>query len=173
MRHKRLLSTLVLAFTLSYSTWAISRSDDSSKPINIKADSAEINDVTGISVYRGNVKVTQGSMHLTGERVVLVVAYKKVRKIVSEGNLSTFKLTTDDGRIFHAEANKMVYNIRANEIVLTKNAKITEASNIFTSDRIVYYTDTEIVSAGSVSGSDRVSITISPETIEKEKNKGQ
>jgi len=30
--------------------------------------------------------------------------------------------------------------------VLTKNAKLTEAGNTFTSDRIVFYTDKEIVS---------------------------
>lgn len=170
MIDKRILLILVLTFFMSHSAWLAALSDDSTKPINIKADSAEINDATGISVYRGNVKITQGSMQLTGEKVVLETANKRVQKIISEGNLSTYKQTTDDGKVIHAEAEKMVYNININEIVLTKNAKLTEAGNTFASDRIVFYTDKEIVSAGSETGNDRVNITVFPETIKKEED---
>ena len=164
---------LLLGLTILYSSWIAALSDDATKPINIKADSAEINDATGISIYRGNVKITQGSMQLTGEKVILETANKKVQKIIAEGNLSTFKQTTDDGKLINAEAEKMVYKINANEIVLTNNAKLTESGNTFSSDRIVFYTDKEIVSAGSPSGNDRVNITVLPETITDEKNSEQ
>lgn len=139
--------------------------DDSTQPINIQADSAEINDVTGISTYRGNVTITQGSTVLTGDIVILETANKKVQKIISEGNLSTFKQTTDDGRKVDAEAEKMVYSITGSKIVLTKNAKLTEAGNTFASDKITFYTDKEIVTAGSSTGNDRVNITVFPETV--------
>lgn len=167
MTHKHVLSILALVFALIYSAGLTARTDDATKPINIKADSAEINDTTGISVYRGSVKFTQGSMQLTGEKIVLETANKKVQKIIVEGSLSTFEQTTDDGRVVYAEAEKMVYNISDNEVVLTKNAKLTEAGNTFASDRIVFYTDKEIVSAGSSTGNDRVNITVFPETIKK------
>jgi len=147
---------------------ATALTDDSSKPINIQADSAEINDATGISTYRGNVKITQGSTILTGDIVILETANKKVQKIISEGKLSTFKQTTDDGRKINAEAEKMVYSITGNKIILTKNAKLTEAGNTFASDKITFYTDKEIVTAGSSSGHDRVNITVFPEAIQKE-----
>ena len=148
---------------------AFALTDDSKKPINIQADSAEINDATGISTYRGNVKITQGSMHLTGDLVILETANKKVQKIIAEGNLSTFKQKTDDGRLINAEAKKMVYSITGNKIVLTENAKLTEAGNTFASDRITFFTDKEIVKAGSPTGDDRVNITVFPETV-KEKS---
>lgn len=170
MLHKHVLLILCLIFCLAYSTWVTARSDDSSKPINIQADSAEINDATGTSVYRGNVVVIQGSMRLTGEEVVLETADKKVQKIISEGSLSTFKQTTDDGEIVDAEAEKMVYDLNAKELVLTKNAKLTEDCNTFTSDRIVYDMDKEIVNAGSPTGDDRVNITVFPEATETEIN---
>ena len=141
--------------------------DDSTKPINIQADSAEINDVTGISTYRGNVTITQGSTVLTGDIVILETANKKVNKIITEGKLSTFKQTTDDGRKVNAQAEKMVYSITGNEIILTRNAKLTESGNTFESEKITFYTDKEIVTAGSSSGSDRVNITVFPETLKK------
>ncbi len=141
--------------------------DDSTKPINIQADSAEINDATGVSTYRGNVKISQGSMVLTGNTVILETVKKKVKKIISEGKLSTFKQTTDDGRKINAEAEKMVYSITENKIVLTNNAKLTEAGNSFASDKITFYTDREIVTAGSSTGENRVNITVFPETIKE------
>ena len=166
------LVILSILFIAMQSSLLFARSDDASKPINIKADSAEINDVTGISVYRGDVKITQGSMQLTGDKVVLETENKKVNKITAEGNLSTFKQITDDGKQVNAEAKKMVYKITVNEVVLTDNAKLTESGNTFASDRIVFYTDKEIVSAGSSSGNDRVNITVFPETV-KEQQKSE
>jgi len=161
------LATVFLVHSIFISS-AIALTDDSTKPINIQADSAEINDATGISTYRGNVKITQGSTVLTGDIVTLETANKKVQKIISEGKLSTFKQTTDDGRKINAEAEKMVYSITGNKIILTTNAKLTEASNTFASDKITFYTDKEIVTAGSSSGNDRVNITVFPETIKED-----
>lgn len=159
--------TAVFLLVFAFSSNAIALTSDSTKPINIQADSAEINDDTGISTYSGNVKITQGSTVLTGDTVILETANKKVKKIIAKGKLSTFKQTTDDGRKIDAEAEKMVYSITGNKIVLTKNAKLTEAGNTFASDKITFYTDKEIVTAGSSSGNDRVNITVFPET-EKE-----
>jgi lipopolysaccharide export system protein LptA len=161
------LATVFLVHSIFISS-AIALTDDSTKPINIQADSAEINDATGISTYRGNVKITQGSTVLTGDIVTLETANKRVQKIISVGKLSTFKQTTDDGRKINAEAEKMVYSITGNKIVLTTNATLTEAGNTFASDKITFYTDKEIVTAGSSSGNDRVNITVFPETIKED-----
>ena len=161
---KAILTFLVLSI---FNSHVMALTDDSTKPINIQADSAEINDTTGISTYRGNVKISQGSMVLTGDIVILETAKKKVHKIISEGKLSTFKQTTDDGRKINAEAEKMVYSIVGNKIILTNNAKLTEAGNTFVSDKITFYTDREIVTAGSSTGDDRVNITVFPETIKE------
>ena len=46
---------------------------------------------------------------------------------------------------------------------------MAESGNTFASDRIIIYTDKEIVSAGSSSGNDRVNITVFPDTVESEK----
>ena len=73
------LATIFLVHSILI-TSAIALTDDSTKPINIQADSAEINDATGISTYRGNVKITQGSTVLTGDIVTLETANKKVQK---------------------------------------------------------------------------------------------
>ncbi len=162
---RRIVWLVCLAVLMAYSAWPKVHSDDSGKPISIKADSAEINESTGISIYRGHVRVIQGSMLLTGDTVVIESVDKKVQKIKSEGNLSTFRQTADDGRTVHAEAAKMVYDIGKKQILLTKNAKLTENGNTFASDSIVFHTDKKTVSGGDSTGNERVNITVLPETV--------
>ena len=161
----RIVWSVCLTVLITCVAWPKVYSDDSDKPIRIKADSAEINENTGVSIYRGHVRVTQGSMRLTGDTVVVESIDMKVQKIKSEGNLSTFRQTTDDGKTVYAEAEHMVYDISKKLIMLTKNAKLTEDGNTFASDSIVFHIDKKTVSGGSSSGSERVNITVLPETI--------
>ena len=44
---------------------------DSQQPINLTADRAEMDDSKGISTYTGSVKLIQGSLTLTGERLIV------------------------------------------------------------------------------------------------------
>ena len=106
-------------------------------------------------------------MRLTGSKVILETGDNEVKKLTAEGNLSTFEQTTDDGKTIHAVAEKMVYKVTEHEIILTKNAKLTEACNTFESERIVFDTEKEIVNAGNASGTNRVNITVHPENDSK------
>ncbi len=165
---RRIVRAACLTVLVACMAWSKVYSDDPGKPISIKADSAEINEKTGVGIYRGNVRVTQGSMVLTGNTIVIESDDKKVRKIKAEGNLSTFRQTTDDGKTVYAEAAKMVYDIGKKQIVLTENAKLTEDGNTLASDSIVFHTDKKTVSGRSNAGSGRVNITVLPETVTDE-----
>lgn len=165
MNRRHIVWSICMVGLMVCSTSLGAYSDDSSKPISIKADSAEINDTTGTSIYRGNVRIEQGSILLTGDEVTLETINKKIHRITSEGNLSTFRQITDDGKTVHAQAEKMVYTIGKKEVVLIKNAELKEAGNTFASDRIVFHVDKKTVSGGSLAGDGRVSITVLPETL--------
>ncbi|MCY4420170.1 MAG: lipopolysaccharide transport periplasmic protein LptA [Gammaproteobacteria bacterium] len=165
---RSIVQSVFLTALIACLAWSSAFSDDSGKPISIKADSAEMNENTGISIYRGNVRVAQGSMRLTGDTVVVESVDKKVHKIKSEGDLTTFRQTADDGKTVYAEAQYMVYDISKKQIILTKNAKLTEDGNTFASDSIVFHVDKKTVSGGSSEGSGRVNITVLPETVTDE-----
>lgn len=165
-RYPPLLLVFALVFAMSYGN-PIAAQLDSGEPINVKADSAKISDTTGISTYMGNVEITQGDTLLTGEKVVVEAIGQKVRKITSEGHPGTFRQTREDGEVVYAEAENMVYEVNVNKITLTNNARLTEADNTLSGDRIVFYTDTETISAESSGGNNRVNITIFPKTSEE------
>ncbi|MDX1519199.1 MAG: LptA/OstA family protein, partial [Gammaproteobacteria bacterium] len=44
---------------------------DKDQPIEIEADAAELDDRKNVTVYTGNVIVTQGSIRMTGEKMTV------------------------------------------------------------------------------------------------------
>ena len=140
-------------------------SGDADQPLHIEADSAEANDITGVIVYRGEVRVTQGSMILTGDVVTVVAPDRLLKKITAEGDLSTFQQLTDDGKQIDAEAEYMEYDAPANKLMLLRKARMQQGQNSFASERIEYYVDTKVVDAGDPENGNRVRMTIIPEIL--------
>lgn len=156
---------------------ALARSDDRDKPIHITADTAELNDKTGISIYRGEVKMVQGTTILTGDVVTIHSNDSEVERIISVGELATYQETTDDGDDVYAEAEEMIYNRLLSTIDLYRSAKVTQEENIFKSEHILYKIEEELIEAGNnLPGQkkERVNMTIIPESkIIKGDNKNQ
>jgi lipopolysaccharide export system protein LptA len=156
----------VLACLTTLSTQSHARSGDSRQPLHVEADTAEFNDNTGISVYHGSVRITQGTMVLTGDVVTVTAPNQHVKKIVSEGQLATFHQLTDDDEAIDAESEYMEYNAITNKIILLKKATMTQAGHTIASERIEYNTITKIVDAGDPKTGHRVKMTITPEATE-------
>ena len=161
MNVKPIIYFLLLLQIFLYAN-AFARPDDRDKPIHITADTAELNDKTGISIYRGTVKMVQGTTILTGDVITIYSPDKKVNKVVSIGELATYQETTTDGHVVYAEAEEMVYNRIESKIELFRQAKVTQLDNVFRSEHIIYYIEEELIDAGTPT--DRVNITILPDS---------
>ena len=59
----KILTIIFFTFVVNY---AYCLSTDSEQNIEIEANTAEMDDVKKVTVYRGNVIVTQGSIRMTG-----------------------------------------------------------------------------------------------------------
>ena len=153
----------VLFFLLMYlsaHSCVLARSDDSQKPIHITADTAELNDKTGVSVYRGDVEMIQGTTILTGDVITVYTKNNQVTKMISVGNLATYQETTDDGDIVYAESEEMIHNSGEKKIELFRRGKITQVGNVIKSDYILYLTEEGLIDTGTKK--DRIQITIQP-----------
>ncbi|MGI9305461.1 MAG: lipopolysaccharide transport periplasmic protein LptA [Gammaproteobacteria bacterium] len=158
---------LLLALTLLAPHTARAASDDINQLVEIEADTATLDDKNGTSTYTGNVRITQGTMVLTGDKVSISAVENQLDKIIAEGELATFRQLTDDGRELNAEARRMEYHSLENRILLLGAATLRQAENSFSSERIQYNTETEIVNAGEPGGGNRVRMTIAPRSIPK------
>ena len=141
---------------------AYARSDDSEQPLHITADAAELNDKTGISIYRGNVRMVQGTTIITGDTVTIFMLERKVSKMISLGELASYQETADDGDILFSEAEEMHFYKLEDRVELFRRGKITENDSVFHSEHIIYYLDEGLIDAGTKT--DRVEIMIMPNT---------
>lgn len=138
------------------------RAGDTEQPLHIESDTAEFNDRTGISVYRGDVRVTQGTMVLTGNVVTVVAPDQLIKTITAEGDLSTFHQINDDGEQIDAQAEHMEYDATTNKLILLRRARIDKTEHSFASERIEYNIVTKIIDAGDPANGNRVRMTIIP-----------
>ena len=162
-----LLTALIIAFG-SFNN-AHARSDDGEKPIHITADTAELNDKTGVSIYRGDVEMIQGTTILHGDVITVYTTNGEVDKMISVGNLATYQETSDDGDIVYAESEEMIYNSAEKKVELFRKAKVTQVGNVIRSDYILYLTEEGLIDTGTKK--DRIKIVIQPKSnLSEEEN---
>jgi lipopolysaccharide export system protein LptA len=165
------LKIVLLALAAGLPVSSAGRSGDSEQPIHVEADAAELNETTGVGVYRGNVRITQGSMLLTADEVTVVARDRDLQKIIARSDdpdgKSTFRQLTDAGEEITAEAERMEYEPDENRIILLHEAVLRRAANRFAAERIVYHIDRQVVDAGDPRGEARVEMTLVPKDAEQ------
>jgi lipopolysaccharide export system protein LptA len=146
---------------------------DRDQPITIEADKASLNDKTGYSVYEGNVRLQQGTLLFTGNRMTVQLTDNKLDTIVLTGSPATY-VQRPQGKDTdqHAEAGRIEYYAIEERVVLLDKARIWESGDEeFRSDRIVFNLKSDTVDAGGGGDSGRVHITLQPKDKKKDKKK--
>ena len=180
-RIKVVLSHLLLSFILFFMPVSLmALSSDRDQPINLEADSADIDDIKGISIYTGNVILTQGSMIIKSHKLTLYTdKNNELEKAVAVGTkkkLATFKQRPEGkDKDLRARAITMIYYLNQDKIHLLKQAYVWQAGDTFSGDKIIYDTKNETVVASSiknkngkpVSNAARVRVTIQPKSSNK------
>jgi lipopolysaccharide export system protein LptA len=128
-------------------------STDKNQPIEIEADSAELDDKKGVTLYEGNVVVTQGSIRMTGD--LMTVHYtqnNELDTVVLTGKPATYRQLPDKSDVYdESEALRMEFYKSKNLIVLINQAKVKQKDVRFSGDRIEYDTENSRIRArGSV-----------------------
>lgn len=155
---------LFLTLGLGFITTTWSLESDSSQPIYIEADGATYDDNTGVSIYTGNVEVSQGSMLLNSDKLVVYTADRKPYKFVATGNPVTFKQTPKPGdEDVHGKSLTAEYYTDTELLVMIEKAVVWQGKDTYASERIEYDRKNTIVKAGQASSNGkRVHITLHP-----------
>jgi len=164
---------LYIVFFLLISFVSYAQTSDENQPIHIEADSVEIREKEGISTYKGNVKITKGSLRIQGQLIHIISKNNTLQTIHVEGQPATFKQTNDQGNEVSAQSKHLEYQSKSGSLILKKNAILVQGNNRFTSNHIVYNTKKDIIQAGhdeNASAPERVTITIQPEKNKTKKD---
>jgi len=103
-------SILLLFISLFFTadTWALSTDKD--QPIEIEADYADLDNEKGVTIYRGNVVLTQGTVRMTGDTMTVYFKDGDLDTLIMEGKPARYRQLPDDSKIYdEAEALRMEY----------------------------------------------------------------
>ena len=175
-QENRLISAFLLIYLTLHGVNVMALSTDKDQPIEIEANSAELDDKKGVTVYYGDVVVIQGSIRMTGDK--MTVHYnqdQELETVVLTGQPATYKQLPDNSKVYdEAEALIMEYHELESLIVLKENARVKQEGLQFSGKKITYDTVRSRVKAeGGVSQKqesgeaaeqqqERVKITIKP-----------
>jgi len=172
----KLISSLILLLLFITSTAALGKSSDQDAPLTIEADKLEIREQDNLSIYTGNVKVTRGSLIITGDRIVIRSKNNSLYSVNINGKPATFFQLNDLDEEISAQSHEMDYLAGDGLLELKKEAILVKNNNRFSSDHIVYDTRRDIIKAGfedsrQAGKKSRVKITILPtKNSEKDNN---
>jgi lipopolysaccharide export system protein LptA len=170
------VNNLALIALLVLSGNALAKTSDANQPIYIEADQVEIRDREGLSIYRGNVHITQGSLRINGDEIRIRNTDQGLQKVHVTGKPATLYQLTDKDQEIRAEGEEMEYLPKTSLLTLDRQAALTQGENRFTGEHIIYNTQTNVVKAGprdagttDTAEPQRVTITIMPEKTAPEK----
>jgi lipopolysaccharide export system protein LptA len=135
---------------------------DQDQPIELTADYADIDESRGLSVYKGDVDLQQGSMRLRADIVTVHHVDRKPERMVAEGQPVKFQQQSDKGPV-KGEARRAEYEVGTENLILIGDAVVVQGKDSMRSDRIIYDRVRSVVKAGAAAkGKERVRISIQP-----------
>jgi lipopolysaccharide export system protein LptA len=153
---------LALALML-VSPLAAALPEDRTQPIQLEASRGQIDQKTGISVYEGNVVITQGSMRLTADTVTIHIKDNNFQRMEATGNPANlrYKPTADKPEIQGA-SKRVEYDVVSAKVIMSGGAKLTQGQDTFSGDRVEYDLNEDKVRARGAGDNGRIQFTIQP-----------
>jgi lipopolysaccharide export system protein LptA len=149
--------------------------DDRDKPMRITADKAERDDVNGVTIYRGNVVLIQGTLKLESETLTIFQTDEEPSKIIAEGKPAKMQQRPKlDKAMMYANARVITYYKSEERVHLQTDGYVEQDGRVVNGDSIDYFIEKELTKATSdpKRKDDRVVVVIPPSELKKEDDSG-
>ena len=163
----------LVASLLAASLPAMALTGDTNQPIHIESDQQSLDMQGNVVTFTGNVVVTQGSIKINADKVVVTRPANQQGKEVIDGygNPATFYQMQDNGKPVKGRASKMHYELANDFVVLTGNAYLEQLDSNIKGDKITYLVKEQKMQAFSDKGK-RVTTVLVPSQLQ-DKSKDQ
>jgi len=143
---------------------------DREKPIHIESDRMSLDNSNKVSVFEGKVELTQGTLRLIAEKVVVTEDAAGHKFCVATGHLASFRQKRDEANEYvEGYGERIEYNTLTEKIDLFTHARVKREQDDVSGDHITYSTVTEIFRVNSPENTGRVRATLQPQN-KNEKN---
>ena len=131
------LFALTLMLVCSAGTWA--EKADRDKPIDIEADTLTSNDAKKTSTYTGNVIVTQGTLEIHADRLIVREDSEGFQHSTSYGNPTTFRQKMEGkNEYISGSGQRIEYDGRMDKVQLYEKAWVKRGNDIVHGEYIMY-----------------------------------
>jgi lipopolysaccharide export system protein LptA len=165
-------SALIMGFCLSLFTsqHSMAESADRGKPIELEADTVTVNDAKKTSTYTGKVILTQGTLIIHADKLIVREDKEGFQHSTSLGNPTTFKQKMEGkDEYMQGSGQRIEYDGRMDKVQLYTRAWVKRGEDIVHGDYISYDANAEyaeviggVKSDGSGSSTGRVKAIIQP-----------
>lgn len=117
---------------------------DRDKPVNLEADTVTLDDIRKVSVYEGNVILSQGTLMLRADRVQVTQSAEGLDKVVATGRPVSFRQKVEGRDEFiEGYANRIEYAGATSQLELIGQARLRRNGDELRGAQISYNADTE------------------------------
>ncbi|OSM97430.1 lipopolysaccharide ABC transporter substrate-binding protein LptA [Lonsdalea populi] len=165
--NKALRHALIASSLFSASMPALALTGDTDQPIHIDSDQQSLDMQGNIVTFTGNVIVTQGSIKVQADKVVVTRPQGQQGREVIEGfgNPATFYQMQDNGKPVKGHSQKMRYELDKDNVILTGDAYLEQLDSNVKGDRITYLVKQQQMQAFSDKGK-RVTTVLVPSQLQ-------
>ncbi len=130
---------ITLGLFLTASATCFAESADRDKPIDLEADSVQVDDAKQISTYVGNVILTQGTLIIRADKLIVREDKEGFQHSTSLGNPTTFKQKREGkNEYMEGSAQRIEYDGRMDKVKLYTKAWVKRGEDIVNGDYIMY-----------------------------------
>ena len=139
------MSYVLLSLSLlGFSSLVLAESADRDKPIDLEADSVKVDDAKQISTYSGNVILTQGTLIIRADKLIVREDSAGFQHSTSLGNPTTFKQKREGkNEYMEGSAQRIEYDGRMDKVQLFTKAWVKRGEDIVHGDYISYDANAE------------------------------
>jgi lipopolysaccharide export system protein LptA len=129
-------------------TPALAERADRGKPVNVDADKVNVDDTNKVSVFEGNVVLTQGTIVIRANKMILRQDEKGFSSGIAYGNLATFRQKMEGvDQYIEGEAERIEYDGKTEKLELFTRAHIKRGQDELRGNYISYNAATELYQA--------------------------
>lgn len=162
-----ILVCLCLAAWLSVPT-AQALNTDTTLPVQVQADRIEVNQQTGVTTYRGNVRFDNGDIGIQADTVEMRQRAEVLHGVMASGAPVRFQQAANGTRAeIRGVATRVDYNADRREITLTGNVRMEQSGDVFEAATVHYQLDDGMMRAEGGPGQGRVRAVLAPRRLEQ------
>lgn len=141
----RSFTNAALISLLLWGTALRAENADRNKPIHLESDSVIIDDVKQTSVFEGKVRLTQGTLEIQADKIVLTQDKQGYKHCTATGSTASFRQKHEGtNEYMEGFGERIEYDTRAETVDFFEQARVKRDQDDVRGDHISYSTRTEV-----------------------------